>query len=105
MYPLSFPPSLPLSPLLPNIRLESVHEAPTITILIDIMLPINVFNIGMRGLGSVEDYKKNKRNTLQDTISNYKSLTASHMHIMMLSIICLIAMLGEGIDYISSLLL
>ena len=45
---------------IPNSRLVSVHEPPIIIIIIAIMLPRNVFNVGMRGLGSATDYSNKK---------------------------------------------
>ena len=47
---------------IPNSRLVSVHEPPIIIILIAIMLPRNVFNVGMRGLGSATDYSNKENN-------------------------------------------
>ena len=53
---------------IPNSRLVSVHEPPIIIILIAIMLPRNVFNVGMRGLGSATDYS-NKENNNNNYVS------------------------------------
>ena len=47
---------------IPNSRLVSVHEPPIIIIIIAIMLPRNVFNVGMRGLGSATDYSNKNNN-------------------------------------------
>ena len=49
---------------IPNSRLVSVHEPPIIIILIAIMLPRNVFNVGMRGLGSATDYSNKENNNV-----------------------------------------